>query len=155
DRAGAGPLSAVHGAWQPRLRENARSFAGIGGGLLLPDAVGGRCTGMGGFWTGAVDHGSTAWTAQLMWLYYRYTMDEPFLRETAYPFLRAALRVYEVMLEEDRRPPTTDDRPPSDTERSTVGSSPVGGRSSVVGGRLTLPVSVSPEFGGAGAQAWG
>jgi alpha-L-fucosidase 2 len=149
------PLFAMLRAWEPRLRENARIFAGIDDGLLLPHAVDDRCTGMGGFWTGAVDHGSTAWTAQLMWLYYRHTMDEPFLRDTAYPFLRGALRVYETMLEDDDRRPTTDDRQPSDAGSPGEGSLPVGGRSSVVGRRLRLPVSVSPEFGGAGAHAWG
>jgi len=149
------PLFRMLRSWEPKLRENARVFAGIDDGFLLPHAVDDRGTGMGGFWTGAVDHGSTAWTAQLMWLYYRYTLDERFLRETAYPWLRGALRVYEGMLEEDQRPTTNDQQPgvaelpPRDQAASEVG------RSSLVIGRLCLPVSVSPEFGGAAAHAWG
>jgi alpha-L-fucosidase 2 len=118
------PLFAMLRAWEPRLRENALRFAGTPDGLLMPHATDDRGTGMTGFWTGAVDHGSTAWTGQLMWQYYRLTLDERFLRETAYPFLKGCLRVYEAMLEED-------------------------------GEALRLPVSVSPEFGGAGGAAWG
>ena len=118
------PLFELVRSWEPRLRHNARVFAGLDDGLMLPHAVDDRCTCMGGFWTGAIDHGSTAWTGQLMWLYYKYTLDEDFLRETAYPFLRGAMRVYEAMLEDD-------------------------------GEAWSLPVSVSPEFGGAGADAWG
>jgi hypothetical protein len=79
---------------------------------------------MGGFWTGSVDHGSTSWTGQLLWLYYRYSMDEDFLRETAYPFMKGAMRVYEAMLDDD-------------------------------GTAYSLPVSVSPEFGGSDKNAWG
>jgi alpha-L-fucosidase 2 len=59
-----------------------------------------------------------------MWLYYRYTMDEEFLRDVAYPFIKGAMGVYEAMLEGED-------------------------------GGLALPVGVSPEFGGAGATAWG
>jgi hypothetical protein len=51
-------------------------------------------------------------------------MDEGFLGETAYPFLKGAMRVYEAMLEDD-------------------------------GECYYLPVSVSPEFGGASKDAWG
>jgi len=119
------PLFEMIRSWEPQLRRNARVFAGVDDGFLLPHAVDDRCTCMGGFWTGAVDHGSTAWTAQLMWLYYRYSMDEAFLRETAYPFMKGALRVYEAMLADDGDE------------------------------RLCLPIGVSPEFGGAGLSAWG
>jgi len=55
---------------------------------------------MGGFWTGSIDHGSTAWVAQLMWLYYKYSMDIDFLRETAYPFMKGTMKVYQGMLED-------------------------------------------------------
>lgn len=118
------PLWEMVRGWEPRLRENARIFAGVEDGLQLPHAVDDRCTCMGGFWTGSIDHGSTAWTGQLMWMQWRYTMDERFLRDTAYPFMKGAMRVYEAMLEDD-------------------------------GEHWSLPVSVSPEFGGAGKNAWG
>ena len=35
----------------------------------------------------------------MMYRYYRYTMDRDFLRDTAYPFMTGAMRVYEGMLE--------------------------------------------------------
>lgn len=89
-------------SWQDRLRENARIFLGIEDGLMLPHAVDDRGTCMGGFWTGSVDHGCTAWMADLMCQYWRYSGDEAFLRDTAYPFMAGAMRVYEEMLEEDR-----------------------------------------------------
>lgn len=118
------PLAALINSWRLKLREYARRFAGVEDGFLLPHAVDDRCTCMGGFWTGSIDHGSTAWTAQLFWLHYLYSGDVEFLRENAYPLMKGALRVYEVMLDE------TED-----------------------GWRL--PVSVSPEFGGSGMDAWG
>ncbi len=118
------PLWQMLKRWEPRLRQNASAFLGIDDGLQLPHAVDDRCTCMGGFWTGSVDHGSTSWTGQLMWLQWRHTMDEHFLAETVYPFLKGAMRVYEAMLQDD-------------------------------GKVMSLPVSVSPEFGGSGAGAWG
>ncbi len=88
-------------SWQDRLRENARIFLGIDDGLMLPHAVDDRGTCMGGFWTGSVDHGCTAWMADMMCQYWRYSGDEDFLRGTSYPFMLGAMRVYEEMLEED------------------------------------------------------
>lgn len=88
-------------AWKPKMREYARIFAGIDDGYMLPHAVNDRCDNIGGFWSGSIDHGSTAWVGQLMWHYWRYTGDLTFLRETAYPFLRGAMRVYEEMLEQE------------------------------------------------------
>jgi len=94
------PLVEMIQSWLPQLRANAKAFVGIEDGLQLPHAVDDRCRCMGGFWTGSIDHGSTAWTGQLFWQLYRYSMDEQFLREVAYPFLKGAMRVYEAMLEE-------------------------------------------------------
>ncbi|HHX64026.1 MAG TPA: hypothetical protein GX702_03955 [Chloroflexi bacterium] len=119
------PLWAMIGDWEPILRRNARLFLDIDDGLMLNHAVDDRCTTMGGFWTGAIDHGSTAWVAQLMWQYYLYTQDRRFLADTAYPFMAGVMRVYEAML-----------------ERSSDGA-------------YHLPVSVSPEYGGSAMWAWG
>ncbi|GAJ14875.1 unnamed protein product, partial [marine sediment metagenome] len=99
------PLFDMVESWKPKLQRNARLFLGIDDGLMLPHAVDDRCTCMGGFWTGSIDHGSTSWVAQLMWLYYCYTLDEEFLRERAYPFIKGALRCYEEMLEWDGEAP--------------------------------------------------
>ncbi len=95
------PLFELISSWTPQLRRNARVFAGVDDGLMLPHAVDDRCTCMGGFWTGSVDHGCTAWVAQMMYDYYRYSMDTDFLRQTAYPFMVGTMRVYEKMLERD------------------------------------------------------
>jgi alpha-L-fucosidase 2 len=94
-----GPLFEMIGSWMPQLRENARVFVGIDDGLMLPHAVDDRCTCMGGFWSGSVDHGCTAWVAEMMYRTYLYSGDVAFLRETAYPFMVGAMRVYEEMLE--------------------------------------------------------
>jgi len=119
------PLWTMVRGWLPRLRENARQLVGIDDGLTMPHAVDDRGVAMGGFWAGQVDHGCTAWLAQLAWRYYRFTLDKKVLREVAYPLMRGALRVYEEMLEE-----TPD-------------------------GKLALPVGVSAEWGGRGIDAWG
>jgi len=118
------PLFNMIKSWEDKLRHNAKMFLGIDDGLMLPHAVDDRCVCMGGFWTGSIDHGSTSWVAQLMWLYYKYSMDDEFLRDVAYPFMKGAMRVYEEMLED------------KDSE-------------------LSLPVSVSPEYGGSSMNAWG
>jgi len=120
-----GPLFDLIASWEPRMRDIAHEFLGLRDGLMLHHAVDDRCTCMGGFWTGAIDHGSTGWVAHMMWQYYRYTLDTEFLRRTAYPFMRDTLRVYEAMLEER------------------------------ADGSLVLPVSVSPEYEGAALSAWG
>ncbi len=121
------PLEQMLASWLPLLRDNARRYTGVEDGLLLPHAVDDRGTCMGGFWTGQTDHGSTAWAGQLLWLRYRHTLNRVYLRDVVYPFLRGVLRTYEVMLE----------------------------TSDAQGESLSLPVGVSPEFGGSGARAWG
>jgi hypothetical protein len=113
-------------SWLPLLRDHARKFVGIDDGLMLPHAVDDRCTNMGGFWTGTIDHGCTAWVAKMMYDYWLYGgADEAFLRDRAYPFMAGAMRVYEAMLEKNRD------------------------------GSYLLPVSVSPEYRGAALNAWG
>jgi alpha-L-fucosidase 2 len=83
------------------MRHNAKVMFGIDDGLLLTHAVDDR-----GFQCGGISAGSTldqacgAWTAQLYWLYYQYSLDEDFLKKRAYPFMYGVLRVYEEMLEE-------------------------------------------------------
>ena len=122
------PLWAMIRSWLPRLHQNATRFFGHPEALMLPHAVDDRCQVVGTFWSGTIDHACTAWMAQLAWLHYRYTMDPVILRDTAWPLLNGAFHGYEAMLEE------IDDN---------------GKR------RYSLPVSVSPEYGGAGLKAWG
>ncbi len=95
------PLFEMIGGWMETLRGNARIFLGIDDGLMLPHAVSDQGVCIGGFWSGSLDHGCTAWVAQMMYRYYRYTMDRDFLRDTAYPFMVGAMRVYEGMLERE------------------------------------------------------
>ena len=93
------PLFRLIESWMPVLRQNAKCFLGIDDGIMLPHAVDDRCTTIGSFWTGTIDHGCTAWVAQMMFHYYLYTGDKAFLKRTAFPFMKGAMRVYEGMLE--------------------------------------------------------
>ena len=95
------PLFDLIFSWEKSLQENARKFIGIDDGVLLPHAVDDHATCMGGFWTGCIDHACTAWVADMMWNYVDYTGDADYLTEKVLPFLTAAMRVYEEMLERD------------------------------------------------------
>ena len=119
------PLFDMVESWLPQLRHNAKLFIGIDDGLMLPHAVDDRGTCMGGFWTGTIDHGCTAWVAQMMYRYAQYSGDRAFLARRAYPFMLGAMRVFEEMLEHGEN------------------------------GNLELPISVSPEYRGASMNAWG
>ena len=118
------PMLDLVWSWRDKLRENARMFLGVKDGYMLPHAVDDRGTCMGGFWTGTLDHGCTAWVAKMMYDYWLYGGDRNYLRDVAYPFMKGAMRVYEALLEQR-------------------------------GKKYVLPVSVSPEYGGAGMDAWG
>ena len=119
------PLFRMIEQWLPTLRQNAKLFVGIDDGYLLPHAVDDRCGIIGAFWTGTVDHACTAWVARMMYDYWSYSGDETFLRETAFPFMKGAMRVYEAMME------------------------------SRADGSLSMALSVSPEYRGADMNAWG
>ena len=95
------PLFKMVLSWRPRLRENARRFVGIADGYTLPHSVDDRGVCIGGFWTGTIDHGSTAWVAAMMMRYYRYSRDLDFLRDSAYDFMKGAMNVYLAMMVED------------------------------------------------------
>ncbi|MBR3688839.1 MAG: hypothetical protein IKL85_07180, partial [Lentisphaeria bacterium] len=94
------PLFRMVKGWWPILRENARKFCGVEDGFMLPHSVDDRGTLIGGFWSGTIDHGCTAWMAQLMFRYVRYSGDLDFLRSDAYPFMKGAMKVYRAMMEE-------------------------------------------------------
>ncbi len=119
------PLFDMVWSWRDTLRHNAKLFVGIDDGFVLPHAVDDRCTCMGAFWTGTIDHACTGWVGKMMFDYYLYSGDQAFLKDVAYPFMYGAMRVYEEMLE--KRPD----------------------------GSYALPVSVSPEYHGAAMNAWG
>ncbi|MBS3761864.1 MAG: hypothetical protein KGZ25_01050 [Planctomycetes bacterium] len=119
------PLWEMIAGWEETLRDNARNFLGIDDGLMLPHAVSDDCRFMTGYWGHSADHGCTAWVASMMFRNYRYSQDVEFLRETAFPFMRGTMRVYEEMLER------TDD------------------------GTFRLPVGISPEYFNKDGRGWG
>ena len=94
------PLFRMVLSWRPRLRENAKKFCGIGDGYSLPHSVDDRGVCIGGFWTGTIDHGSTAWVAAMMYRYVKYSKDVEFLKAGAYDFMKGAFNVYRAMMEE-------------------------------------------------------
>lgn len=130
-----GPLWTMMKGWMPTLQKNGESFFGRKGALMLPHAVDDRCHVVGTFWTGTIDHACTAWMAQMAWQHYRYGLDQPdakqVLSDMAWPLLVGAFEGYYAMLEE------------------VSDSSYTGGK------RYSLPISVSPEYGGDGENAWG
>ena len=123
------PLWRMIAEWMPRLHETARAFWGADDALMLPHAVDDRCQVVGNFWKGTIDHASTAWVAQMAYRHYRTSGDEAFLREMAYPLLRGAFNGFWAM---------------SETGAGADGLPWV-----------SLPVSVSPEYGENGLNGWG
>ena len=94
------PLFKMVLGWRPRLRDNAKMFVGIDDGYVLPHSVDDRGVCIGGFWTGTIDHASTAWMASLMFRYVKYARDLAFLKSDAYDFMKGAMNVYRAMMEE-------------------------------------------------------
>jgi len=68
--------------------------------------------------------GAGGWLAQHVWWYYRYSMDEEFLRRQGYPFMKKCMQFYENILEK-------------------------GGD-----GRLHVPLSYSPEYFSNNLESW-
>lgn len=95
------PLFELVWSWREQLRKNAKALIGIDDGFMLPHAVDNKCTCMGSFWTGTIDHACAAWVAQMMFQYVQFSGDKKFLEETAYPFMKGTMRVFEEMLEKD------------------------------------------------------
>jgi hypothetical protein len=124
------PLWKMLRDWLPRFRELGEAFYQTPGAMLLPHAVDDHCQMMGTFWAGTIDQACIAWMALVAYQYYEFTGDVAFLRELVWPLLEGGFLGYYAML--DR----------------TVDAD---GRA-----RLSLPVSVSPEFGGAEpSECWG
>lgn len=94
------PLFRMVLSWRPLLRDNARKFVGVDHGYVLPHSVDDRGVCIGGFWTGTIDHASTAWIASMMMRYVRYSGDTSFLKSGAFDFMKGAMSVYRAMMEE-------------------------------------------------------
>lgn len=122
------PLWRMLKSWFPALKAHGEEFFGAPGAMMLPHAVDDRCQVVGLFWAGTIDHGCTAWVAQMAWLHYRHSMDEDILRDLAWPLLNGAFEGFWAMAEETSA------------------------------GRLELPVTVSPEYHAyteSGVRLWG
>ncbi len=121
------PLWDLLRAWLPSLKKAGEAFFETPGACMLPHAVDDRGQVSDLFWAGTIDHGCLAWTALMAWQHYRFTLDESILMEIAWPLLLGSFVGYRAMLEwheADRKP-----------------------------GYWSLPVSVSPEFGGSELQS--
>lgn len=124
------PLWDMLRGWLPRFRELGEAFHCTPGAMLLPHAVDDRCQMMGTFWAGIIDQACIAWMGRMAYQYYEYTGDVVFLRELTWPLLEGAFLGYHAML-----------------ERTVDADGRV---------HLSLPISVSPEFGGSDPrQCWG
>lgn len=119
------PLFDLIESWLPKMREHAKLFIGIDDGLMLPHAVDDRCKVIGSFWTGTVDHGCTAWVGKMMHDYWSFGGADD---AWAKQVMYPFLKGAMRVYEEM-------------LERE--------------GDRFVLPVSVSPEYRGAGMNAWG
>jgi hypothetical protein len=89
--------------------------------MLIPHAVDDRGQVIGNFVTGTIDHATTAWVAHMLWQHYQYTGDRETLKRVTYPLMKGAFEGFNSMLEETK---------------DANGAA-----------RLSMPVSVSPEWG--------
>ncbi|MBI4026787.1 MAG: hypothetical protein HY360_17520, partial [Verrucomicrobia bacterium] len=86
--------------WLPTYQAFARDFYDAPGANVL------SCHGLSGAivrgWAAYVySRTNGAWLTQHLWLHYRYTMDEEFLKTTAYPFIREIARFCASQLTKD------------------------------------------------------
>ena len=116
------PLLLLIDSLLPAFRRNGQLFFKNPDAIMFPHAVDDRGQAIGNYWGGTMDHATTAWVAFLSWQYYQYSGDTAFLRRLTYPLLNGAFEGFWSMLEKE-----TD-------EKGKV--------------RYSLPISVSPEYGG-------
>jgi len=123
------PLWNMVEGWLPLLRKYGKTFFQNDKAILFPHATddGGHI--VSGFWSGTIDHATSAWVAQLAWLSYRYSMEDSILRKIAWPLMTGSFEGYWSMLEKRAKPDG--------------------------GYEYYLPVSVSPEWKGKRLDAWG
>lgn len=93
-------------------------------GALAPGACGPKGNTIRGWVTVTFWPGNGAWLAHMYWLHWKYSMDRTFLEKQAYPFMRAFMRTYLNLVEKGPD------------------------------GKYHIPLSVSPEWGGNGLDAW-
>jgi alpha-L-fucosidase 2 len=109
----------------PRYRRFAEDFFGVAdASAAVPGVMTLQGAPMGGWGMYSLSPTNGAWVAQSFYLHWRYTMDEEFLRERAYPFCSAIAGTLTALLKPDAR------------------------------GRLVLPLSSSPEIHDNSLKAW-
>jgi alpha-L-fucosidase 2 len=108
---------------RPRFQRFAREFYGTGG-LATPGVMTLAGEPLAGWVQYSLSPTMSAWSAHLFYLHWRYTMDEAFLRERAYPWA------------------------------SDVGTCMLGLLKPDANGRLVLPLSSSPEIFDNSHRAW-
>jgi alpha-L-fucosidase 2 len=107
----------------PQYRSFAKSFYGVDG-AVVPGVMTISGKPMGGWGQYSLSPTHSAWVAQAFYLHWRYTRDDTFLREVAYPFCSAVGTALHALLKPD-------------TE-----------------GHLRLPLSSSPEIFDNSYKAW-
>ena len=107
----------------PQYQAFAWSFYGVPG-AVIPGVMSLSGQPMGGWPQYSLSPTNGAWVAQSFYLHWRYTQDEAFLRQRAYPFGRAIGTALEALLEPDSE------------------------------GLLKLPLSSSPEIHDNRIEAW-
>jgi hypothetical protein len=95
------PLFAMIRSWWPQMRENARKFAGIDNGFMMPHSVDDRCRLIGGYWAGTMDFACTPWVCQMMMRYVRMSGDMEFLKSDAYEFMKGTFNMLRALMDDD------------------------------------------------------
>jgi len=95
------PLFRMIRGWWPVMRENARKFAGIEDGFLLPFSCDDRGKLIGGYWAGTMDFACTPWVCQMMMRYVRMSGDVEFLRTDAYPLMVGSMKTLRALMRDD------------------------------------------------------
>jgi alpha-L-fucosidase 2 len=107
----------------PRFRAFARAFYGVDG-AVVPGVMALDGRPLGGWGQYSLSPTNGAWNAQTFYLHWKYTLDETFLRDRAYPWCAAIGEALAALLTPDES------------------------------GRLTLPLSTSPEIFDNSMRAW-
>ncbi len=107
----------------PRYQQFARSFYDVSG-AAIPGVMGLDGSPLGGWGMYSLSPTMGAWVAQAFYLHWRYTMDDKFLKERAYPFCAAIGQTLAELAKPDAN------------------------------GKLKLPLSSSPEIFDNSFRAW-
>ena len=95
------PLFGMVRRWWPVMRENARKFAGVEDGFMMPFSCDDRGTLNGGYWAGMMDFACTPWVCQMMMRYVRMSGDIAFLRTDAYPLMVGVMKTLRALMQDD------------------------------------------------------